>query len=71
VTGLQPGAVLISPSSLQTRGFKSLCVAQNFRTPQSLREICYRLILLKPALEVVQNEREGNNIVPRRRRPHS
>jgi hypothetical protein len=53
VTGLQPGAVLISPLSLQTRGFKSPCVAQNFRTPQSLREICYRLILLKPALEVV------------------
>jgi hypothetical protein len=43
-------------------------VAQNFRTLQGLREICYRLILLKPALEVVQNEREGNNIVHRHRR---
>jgi hypothetical protein len=36
-----------------------------------LRETFCTPILLKPALEVVQNEREGNNIVPRRRRPHS
>ena len=71
MTGLQPGAVLISPSFLQTRGFKSLGVAQNFRTPQEmLREIFCTLILLKPALEVVQNERECHNIVLRRRRPH-
>ena len=78
MTGLQPGTVLISSSSLQTRGFKSLSVAktsdvaQNFRNPQEMwREIFYALILLKPALEVVQNERECNKIVLRRRRPHS
>jgi hypothetical protein len=49
-------------------------VAQNFRVrnlQEMLRVICYTLILLKPALEVVQNEREGNNIVLRHRRPHS
>jgi hypothetical protein len=47
-------------------------VAQNFRNPQEMwREIFYALILLKPALEVVQNERECNKIVLRRRRPHS
>jgi hypothetical protein len=36
-----------------------------------LRETFCTLILLKPALEVVQNERECNKIVLRRRRPHS
>ena len=71
--GLQPGAVLIAPSSLQNRGFKfARCVARNFRNPQEmLREILCKLILLNPALEVVQNERECNKIVLRRRRPHS
>ena len=72
MTGLQPGALLISPSSLQTRGFKSLGVAQNFRTPPvMLRETFCTPILLKPVLEVVQDERECSNIVHRRRRPHS
>ncbi len=74
MTGLQPGPVLISPSSLQTRGFKSLGVWR--KTSETCRRCCGRdlnctLILLKPALEVVQNEREGNNIVHRHRRPHS
>ena len=36
-----------------------------------LRETFCTLILLKPALEVVQNERECNKIVLRHRRPHS
>ncbi len=36
-----------------------------------LRETFCTLILLKPTPEVVQNEREGSNIVLRRRRPHS
>ncbi len=72
MTGLQPGTVLISPSSLQTRGFKSPCVAQNFRTLQEmLQETFCTPILLTPALEVVQNERECNNTVLRHRRPHS
>jgi len=50
----------------------ALCVVQNFRNPLVMcREIFYALILLKPALEVVQNERECKRIVPWRRRPHS
>ncbi len=37
---------------------------------QILRETFCTPNLLKPALEVVQNERECNNIVHRHRRPH-
>jgi hypothetical protein len=74
VTGLQPGAVLIDLSFVapKQRLQVARCAAQNFRTPQEmLRETFCTPILLKPALEVVQNERECNNIVLRRRRPHS
>ena len=66
MTGLQPGAVLISPSSLQTRGFKSLGVRRKTSEPrrQMLRETFCTPILLNPALEVVQNERECNKLCP-------
>ena len=72
MTGLQPGPVLISPSPLHTRGFKSLDVRPKTSEPrrQMLRETFCTRILLNPALEVVPNERECNNIVHRHRRPH-